>query len=87
MASSPPPAKRRRETKDRDSAYDTSSLDEKLSPVVVFAHGAGAPSSSDWMIRFCGSLFFSLFHFVFVFYYFWSYLINPKMGKKKKQYC
>nr|GEY68383.1 KAT8 regulatory NSL complex subunit 3 [Tanacetum cinerariifolium] len=21
------------------------------SPVVVFAHGAGAPSSSDWMIR------------------------------------
>ncbi|KAK4601333.1 hypothetical protein RGQ29_010763 [Quercus rubra] len=23
----------------------------KLSPVVVFAHGAGAPSSSDWMIR------------------------------------
>lgn len=25
--------------------------DEK-SPVVVFAHGAGAPSSSDWMIRF-----------------------------------
>ncbi|XAR70190.1 hypothetical protein NMG60_11026965 [Bertholletia excelsa] len=23
----------------------------KLSPVVVFAHGAGVPSSSDWMIR------------------------------------
>lgn len=22
------------------------------SPVIVFAHGAGAPSSSDWMIRF-----------------------------------
>lgn len=21
------------------------------SPVVIFAHGAGAPSSSDWMIR------------------------------------
>ncbi|KAL6986378.1 hypothetical protein U1Q18_019744 [Sarracenia purpurea var. burkii] len=24
---------------------------KKLPPVVVFAHGAGAPSSSDWMIR------------------------------------
>ncbi|KAH7841294.1 hypothetical protein Vadar_028027 [Vaccinium darrowii] len=24
---------------------------KKISPVVVFAHGAGAPSSSDWMIR------------------------------------
>ncbi|KAM1376634.1 hypothetical protein PS1_038625 [Malus domestica] len=29
----------------------TSSALEKVSPVVVFAHGAGAPSSSDWMIR------------------------------------
>ncbi|KAL5747656.1 hypothetical protein ACOSQ2_024953 [Xanthoceras sorbifolium] len=38
----PPPSKRRR--KDQ-SADDTSS------PVVVFAHGAGAPSSSDWMIK------------------------------------
>lgn len=25
--------------------------EKKMSPVVVFAHGAGAPSSSDWMIR------------------------------------
>jgi hypothetical protein len=23
----------------------------KLQPVVVFAHGAGAPSSSDWMVQ------------------------------------
>lgn len=43
------------------------------SPVVVFAHGAGAPSSSDWMIRFnfflnrimvliCFSIIFNNFH-------------------------
>lgn len=33
---------------------DHDSLEKKKnnSPVVVFAHGAGAPSSSDWMIRF-----------------------------------
>ncbi|KAH0741867.1 hypothetical protein KY290_034910 [Solanum tuberosum] len=24
---------------------------KEKSPVVVFAHGAGAPSTSDWMIR------------------------------------
>lgn len=29
---------------------------KKMSPVVVFAHGAGAPSSSDWMIRWKGLL-------------------------------
>ncbi|KAL2342682.1 hypothetical protein Fmac_003967 [Flemingia macrophylla] len=37
---SSPPAKRRRE-----------SAESTLSPVVIFAHGAGAPSSSDWMQR------------------------------------
>ncbi|XP_044485009.1 KAT8 regulatory NSL complex subunit 3 isoform X2 [Mangifera indica] len=42
MASSPP-SKRRRKNEGVDA--DTSS------PVVVFAHGAGAPSSSDWMIK------------------------------------
>ncbi|KAK6947900.1 KANL3/Tex30, alpha/beta hydrolase-like domain [Dillenia turbinata] len=52
MASS---AKRRRENQSKD---DVSTLSEKkkknkevLPPVVVFAHGAGAPSSSEWMIR------------------------------------
>ncbi|XP_050269026.1 uncharacterized protein LOC126713332 isoform X2 [Quercus robur] len=40
MASSPPL-----------SPPSPSSTLGKLSPVVVFAHGAGAPSSSDWMIR------------------------------------
>ncbi|KAK2664258.1 hypothetical protein Ddye_002832 [Dipteronia dyeriana] len=45
MASSspPPPSKRRR----KDQTVD----DDTSSPVVVFAHGAGAPSSSDWMIK------------------------------------
>ncbi|KAL1222735.1 hypothetical protein V5N11_002426 [Cardamine amara subsp. amara] len=36
---SPPLKKRRKEN------------EELCSPVVIFAHGAGAPSSSDWMIR------------------------------------
>uniref|UniRef100_A0A0R0IFX5 KANL3/Tex30 alpha/beta hydrolase-like domain-containing protein n=1 Tax=Glycine max TaxID=3847 RepID=A0A0R0IFX5_SOYBN len=40
-----PPAKRRRESKDGETEAST------LSPVVIFAHGAGAPSSSDWMQR------------------------------------
>ncbi|KAF3448688.1 hypothetical protein FNV43_RR09401 [Rhamnella rubrinervis] len=55
MASSPPPSKRRRTNQRKDDSGHTSatpsSTPEKLSPVVVFAHGAGAPSSSDWMIR------------------------------------
>ncbi|GMN31631.1 hypothetical protein TIFTF001_003335 [Ficus carica] len=54
MASSPHP-KRRRRNENKDVAADTSAppspTSVKLSPVVVFAHGAGAPSSSDWMIR------------------------------------
>ncbi|KAJ4823153.1 hypothetical protein Tsubulata_016390 [Turnera subulata] len=40
-----PPSKRRR--KDQSEGL----YDKSLAPVVVFAHGAGAPSSSDWMIR------------------------------------
>ncbi|KAM2227828.1 hypothetical protein ACFXTI_014596 [Malus domestica] len=52
---SPPPSKRRRKSQSKDEAdvpsAAPSSTPEKLSPVVVFAHGAGAPSSSDWMIR------------------------------------
>lgn len=67
MASSSPPSKRRRTNQGKDDAGDTSSPPsstlEQLSPVVVFAHGAGAPSSSDWMIRFC--FFLSLiYHFL-----------------------
>jgi len=39
------PAKRHRQNKDGESEALT------LSPVVIFAHGAGTPSSSDWMQR------------------------------------
>ncbi|XP_050229015.1 uncharacterized protein LOC126678166 [Mercurialis annua] len=47
-SSSAPPAKRRRKNQSK-LTNDSSSL--PASPVVVFAHGAGAPSSSDWMTR------------------------------------
>lgn len=43
MDSPSPPSKRRRKNECGD--------DDVSSPVVVFAHGAGAPSSSDWMIK------------------------------------
>ncbi|XP_074317577.1 uncharacterized protein LOC141653648 [Silene latifolia] len=46
MADSPPPLKRRRSTRLHSKVNHNES-----SPLVVFAHGAGAPSSSDWMIR------------------------------------
>lgn len=63
MASSPP-SKRRRKDQSKDDANDVSATSsstlEKLSPVVVFAHGAGAPSSSDWMIRSLFSFFFEI---------------------------
>ncbi|XP_062029748.1 uncharacterized protein LOC133745657 [Rosa rugosa] len=51
---SPPSPKRRR--KDDDTNETAATSPEKSSPVVVFAHGAGAPSSSDWMIRWKGML-------------------------------
>ncbi|XVF51339.1 hypothetical protein PTKIN_Ptkin04bG0177200 [Pterospermum kingtungense] len=53
MASSPPSKRRRQDqTLDTESpSKSKSSLGESSSPLVVFAHGAGAPSSSDWMIR------------------------------------
>ncbi|XP_061337885.1 uncharacterized protein LOC133284798 [Gastrolobium bilobum] len=43
-----PPTKRRRQSEDDENEVSTL---EKFSPVVIFAHGAGAPSSSDWMLR------------------------------------
>ncbi|CAL1373570.1 unnamed protein product [Linum trigynum] len=48
MATSPPPKRRR---KNAGAKVTSSSPLPLLPPVVVFAHGAGAPSSSDWMIR------------------------------------
>ncbi|KAF9689249.1 hypothetical protein SADUNF_Sadunf01G0072200 [Salix dunnii] len=47
MDSSPPTKRRRKSKSEGTDENDKSSS----SPVVVFAHGAGAPSSSDWMIR------------------------------------
>lgn len=44
-----PAAKRRRQSK--DNQIESSTPLKQLSPVVIFAHGAGAPSSSDWMLR------------------------------------
>ncbi|KAF8412133.1 hypothetical protein HHK36_000089 [Tetracentron sinense] len=48
MASSPPSKRRRKNHSEEDSA--DASLHE-IPPLVLFAHGAGAPSTSDWMIR------------------------------------
>ncbi|XP_010545216.1 PREDICTED: KAT8 regulatory NSL complex subunit 3 [Tarenaya hassleriana] len=41
-------SKRRRKDGNRTGSVES---DKASSPVVVFAHGAGAPSSSDWMIK------------------------------------
>ncbi|CAL0313331.1 unnamed protein product [Lupinus luteus] len=48
MHSSPAPKRRRRS---KDAEIESSSTIQNSSPVVIFAHGAGAPSSSDWMQR------------------------------------
>ncbi|KAK4262876.1 hypothetical protein QN277_028375 [Acacia crassicarpa] len=47
-----PPAKRQRQSSGGEiDSSPLASNPEKLSPVVIFAHGAAAPSSSPWMIR------------------------------------
>ncbi|XP_077251269.1 alpha/beta-Hydrolases superfamily protein [Tasmannia lanceolata] len=46
---SPPTSKRRRKNQNDDHPKD--SCVQKTSPLVVFAHGAGSPSTSEWMIR------------------------------------
>ncbi|KAG9448331.1 hypothetical protein H6P81_014459 [Aristolochia fimbriata] len=48
MASSRPS---KRPRKDESEDHPTVSTPESASPLVVFAHGAGAPSTSEWMIR------------------------------------
>ncbi|KAJ4953844.1 hypothetical protein NE237_030676 [Protea cynaroides] len=53
MVSSPPSKRRRREQNEAELAGDSI---KKISPLVVFAHGAGAPSTSDWMLRWKGML-------------------------------
>ncbi|KAH7682347.1 KAT8 regulatory NSL complex subunit 3/Testis-expressed sequence 30 protein [Dioscorea alata] len=43
-ASPPPPSKRQKKSHGDEDG-------KKSSPLIVFAHGAGAPSTSDWMVR------------------------------------
>ncbi|KAK9145384.1 hypothetical protein Sjap_005287 [Stephania japonica] len=47
---SPRPSKRPRKDQSDQNPKSPASL-QALSPLVVFAHGAGAPSSSEWMLR------------------------------------
>ncbi|KAB1670181.1 hypothetical protein ES319_1Z192200v1 [Gossypium barbadense] len=52
MASSRPSKRRRKgKPKTKESPSKSTLIQDNASPLVVFAHGAGAPSSSDWMIR------------------------------------
>lgn len=44
--------KRRKETEELYFGDEESEISSSSAPVVIFAHGAGAPSSSDWMIRY-----------------------------------
>ncbi|MBA0869474.1 hypothetical protein Goshw_028417, partial [Gossypium schwendimanii] len=51
MASSRPSKRRRKgKPKTKESPSKSTLTQDNASPLVVFAHGAGAPSSSDWMI-------------------------------------
>ena len=53
MAESPASSKRRRTDNPETKKVTVEPSNSKnLSPLVVFAHGAGAPSTSDWMIRY-----------------------------------
>ena len=42
------PSKRQKKADEEKAAGSP----ENKAPVVVFAHGAGAPSSSEWMLRY-----------------------------------
>ncbi|RZS01822.1 hypothetical protein BHM03_00031767 [Ensete ventricosum] len=50
MAATPPPSKRRRTNPSEGGAAEGSPGKEGA-PLVVLAHGAGAPSTSEWMLR------------------------------------
>lgn len=91
-----PPAKRWRKTQNKDQGDDRnddvvaeprsfpeSVVAEKKSPVVVFAHGAGAPSSSDWMLRWKGMLAKGL-EAVEVITFDYPYLAGGKRGAPPK---
>ncbi|KAG0495926.1 hypothetical protein HPP92_000617 [Vanilla planifolia] len=54
--STPPSKRQRKNQNERSTKQGTEKLEDrssasKTSPLVVFAHGAGAPSTSEWMIR------------------------------------
>ncbi|XP_010925754.2 uncharacterized protein [Elaeis guineensis] len=49
MASSPASKRRRKDQSEEKAAEEAPRTGS--SPVVVFAHGAGAPSTSEWMVR------------------------------------
>ncbi|KAG8490776.1 hypothetical protein CXB51_013948 [Gossypium anomalum] len=51
-------AKVKGQTEDKRITLEINIAQDNASPLVVFAHGAGAPSSSDWMIRSLFSPFF-----------------------------
>ncbi|ESW32149.1 hypothetical protein PHAVU_002G297400 [Phaseolus vulgaris] len=72
------PAKRRCQSKDVESEAST------LSPVVIFAHGAGAPSSSDWMQRWKNMLKEAL-HAVDVVTFDYPYMSGKKRAPPKAE--
>lgn len=82
------PAKRRRTDHSvhlGDSTAQPSSL-EKTKPVVIFAHGAGAPSASDWMTRSVCISFSSLYLYLMPFSRFSFVLICDLMIKNEPMY-
>ncbi|KAA8520937.1 hypothetical protein F0562_011610 [Nyssa sinensis] len=93
MASSRPSKRSRKNPSEhevegeKDSKTDESSTNvldkKKISPVVVFAHGAGAPSSSDWMIRWKEMLAKAL-HAVEVVTFDYPYISGRKRGAPPK---
>ncbi|ONK81191.1 uncharacterized protein A4U43_C01F26300 [Asparagus officinalis] len=51
MASDSDPPSKRRKKSDGDEVSQKNDNEPSAAPLVVFAHGAGAPSTSEWMIR------------------------------------
>ncbi|KAG6493258.1 hypothetical protein ZIOFF_048236 [Zingiber officinale] len=51
MTTAASPSSKRRRQGHRDKTFSESSATKGNTPLVVFAHGAGAPSTSEWMLR------------------------------------
>lgn len=43
--------RKKQQVEEEEKEAEVNGSSKNKSPVVVFAHGAGAPSTSDWMIR------------------------------------